>query len=157
MQIQQATKYDITHARRVAVAVQEVFGVQMGEFLGPKREHRLQASKRCFYIVMRDLGYSLVQIAEYAGRIDHTSIIYALNKGALAYATKEDYRHKVNRVRIAMNVSEGADMADRVSKLLHTEWDALKDKMPMTKLVEDLVEKEEHAETQGPARRRQRG
>jgi len=140
MQVQLRTQVNgFSVGRRVAVAIQEVFGVPIGDFLGYSRQRRYMPARRTFYIVMRDLGCSLQQIAKAAGRNDHTTVHYGLNLGAYEMGTDEAFRMKVNRVRLIMGIAEGRDSATRQDAMLGKHWDRL----PLYRQVIEAADKDD--------------
>lgn len=123
MQIQFRSKANAsTVGRQVGVVIQEIFGYPLGEYLGPSRLRKYMQARRTFYMVMRDLGYSMSQIARLAGRSDHTAILHGLNVAAHEIRTDEEYKMLVNRVRLNLGVAEGRDTEARQDMVVEKNW-----------------------------------
>jgi len=79
--------------------VSDYFGIKVQDLLSKKRHENIAKSRQVAMYITRNLtDYSLVQIGQYFGGKDHTTVMHAINKVDKLVKSDDKFKNTINEI-----------------------------------------------------------
>ncbi len=70
----------IAQAARILNVVGEYYGVKQDDLVGPRRPAALVEARTLSYLLLREAGFTLRQVAEMFGKSDHSTVAHSVGR-----------------------------------------------------------------------------